>query len=86
MVNEQGGELVHLPTGATVYSSPDSQRMLAGAGGSGGAGGGGVMQLEVLPGGASAFEQFMVMALRQWVRARGGNAPDSVQKVLGQNF
>lgn len=82
-VNEQGGELVHLPSGATVYSSPDSQRMLGGAAGGGG---GGAVQLEVLPGGASAFEQFMVMALRQWVRARAGNAPNSVQKAFGQAF
>ena len=81
-MNEQGGELVHLPTGATVYSSPDSQRMLGGGGG----GGVGTVQLEVLPGGASAFEQFMVMALRSWVRARAGNATDSVQKAFGQTF
>lgn len=85
-VNEQGGELVHLPTGSTVYSSPDSQRMLAGAGAGSGGGGGGLVQLEVLPGGGSAFEQFMVMALRQWVRARAGNAPNSVQKAFGQAF
>ncbi len=81
-MHEQGGELVRLPTGATVYPHANSMTMLAGAGG----GGGGPVQLEVLPGGASAFEQFMVMALREWVRARAGNAPNSVQKAFGQAF
>lgn len=44
-----------------------------------GRGGGGGVQLQVMPGGGSAFEQFMVMALRNYVRIRGG----SVQSVLG---
>jgi hypothetical protein len=83
-MNEQGGELVRLPTGSTVYPHANSMAMLNAAGSGGG--GGGAVQLEVLPGGASAFEQFMVMALRQWVRARAGNAPNSVQKAFGQAF
>ena len=41
--------------------------------------GGGQLQLKVAPGGGSAFEQFMVMALRNYVRVRGGN----VQSVIG---
>jgi hypothetical protein len=40
--------------------------------------GGGQLQLQV-SGGSSAFEQFMVMAIRNYVRVRGG----SVQSVLG---
>lgn len=82
-VNEQGGELVHLPSGSTVLSHPDSMAALAGGRQGGSAG---TVVLEVAPGGASAFEQFMVMALRQWVRARAGNAPNSVQKAFGQAF
>jgi phage-related protein len=39
----------------------------------------GPTQLEVLPGGGSAFEQFMVLAMRNYVRVRGGD----VQKALG---
>ena len=41
--------------------------------------GGGQLQLQVAPGGGSAFEQFMVLALRNYVRVRGGN----VQSVIG---
>jgi predicted transcriptional regulator len=36
--------------------------------------------LQVAPGGASAFEQFMVMAIREWVVRKGGG---SVQKAFG---
>lgn len=81
LVGEQGPELVTLPFGSTVHSNPDSRRMAAEA-----AGGSSVMTLEVAPGGASAFEQFMVMALRNWVRVRAGNGPNSVQKAFGQSF
>lgn len=80
LVGEHGPELVTLPFGSTVHSNPDSRRMLGDGGGSQ------VVTLEVAPAGASAFEQFMVMALRQWVRARAGNAPNSVQKAFGQSF
>ena len=51
----------------------------AGLGGAAGRGGGGQLQLQVSPGGGSAFEQFMVLALRNYVRVRGGN----VQSVIG---
>jgi len=82
-INEQGVELVRLPTGSTVMPHANTMAALTGAGAGGG---GGVMRLEVAPGGSTAFEQFMVEALRRWVRARAGNAPDSVQKALGQAF
>ena len=38
--------------------------------------------LEVSAGGGSAFEQFMVKALREWVRVKGGG---NVQRALGRN-
>ena len=53
--------------------------MIGGMGGPGGGRGGGPLQLQVMPGGGSAFEQFMVQAMRNYVRVRGG----SVQAVLG---
>lgn len=79
MVGEQGPELVRIPSGSTVHSNPDTQRMLA----QGGAGGGAIT-LEVASGGASDFEQFMVEAIRKWVRVKGGRGSDSVQKAFGQ--
>jgi hypothetical protein len=39
-------------------------------------------QLEVTSSGSSAFEQFMVMAIREWVRTKGGG---NVQKAFGRN-
>lgn len=83
-MNERGAELVHLPMGATVMPHSNTVSSLMRAGGSGA--GGGTVVLEVAPGGASAFEQFMVEALRRWVRARAGNAANSVQKAFGQSF
>jgi len=62
-------------SGAISGTRFPSARM--GAGGTGA--GAGNIQLEILPAGASAFEQFMVLALRKWVRLRGGN----VQTALG---
>jgi hypothetical protein len=51
----------------------------------GGAGGGSVtVYLQVDPGGDSAFEQFMVTALRNWVRTKGGVGPNSVQQAFGR--
>lgn len=80
-MNEDGIELVRLPTGATVI--PHSN--VAGMAASGALGGrASAVSLEVVPGGDSAFEQFMIFALRNWVRARAGASPNSVQKVLGQ--
>jgi hypothetical protein len=43
-------------------------------------GGGSAIALEVASGGASAFEQFMVMAIREWVVRKGGG---NVQKAFG---
>jgi phage-related protein len=55
-------------------------RMIGGMPGGGPGGrGGGPLQLQVMPGGGSAFEQFMVLAMRNYVRVRGGD----VQSVLG---
>lgn len=41
----------------------------------------GVLQLEVLPGGDSAFEQFMIHAIKYWVRIKGGG---NVQTAFGR--
>lgn len=43
---------------------------------------GGPVHLEVTAAGASAFEQFMVQAIRHWVRIKGGG---DVQKAFGRN-
>jgi hypothetical protein len=55
----------------------------AGAGGYGYAAGGGPvqLQLQIAPGGASEFEQFMLLAIRNWVRIKGGG---DVQKAFGR--
>jgi lysophospholipase L1-like esterase len=42
--------------------------------------GGGPMTLEVVSGGQSAFEQFMLQAIRNWVRVKGGG---DVQRAFG---
>jgi Phage-related minor tail protein len=54
-------------------------RMVPGAYAGAGAGGAELRLLLEVTGGGSAFEQFMVQAIRNWVRIRGGN----VQAVLG---
>lgn len=41
----------------------------------------GPMQIEVTPGGSTAFEQFMVLSLRNWVRVKGGG---NVQTAFGR--
>ena len=52
------------------------------AGGYGGAyAGGGPIQLQVVAGGGSAFEQFMLLAIREWVRTKGGG---NVQRAFGR--
>lgn len=76
LVGEHGPELVRLPGGSTVHSNPDTQRMLSQGGGTL------AVQLEVLPGGASAFEQFMVTAIREWVRVKGSG---NVQQAFGRS-
>lgn len=77
MVGEHGRELVKMPGGATVYPAGQTAGMLAD-------GSGGAVTLEVAPGGDSAFEQFMVTAIRNWVRVKGGRGSSSVQQAFGQ--
>lgn len=62
-----------------VFVPPSNGRIVPRVSSQGGGGSSGPTQLEVMPAGSTAFEQFMVMAMRQWVRVRGGD----VQKVLG---
>lgn len=65
-VGEHGRELLELPTGARVWSNPDTERMLAGPGGGGGRG---VVQVEWV--GGNAGDSFMIW-LRQNIKFRGG--------------
>jgi TP901 family phage tail tape measure protein len=74
MVGEMGPELVRMPQGSTVFSSAQSQGMLAG--GAGGSGGGGRLQLELVGG----HDDLLLRWLRNAIRLQGGN----VQQVLGQ--
>lgn len=78
VVGEHGIELVDLPPGTTVHSNPDSQRMLA-------QGGVGAEVHVVLEWAGSSSDPIFQM-LREGIRVRGGNASNSVQVVLGQNF
>lgn len=73
-MNEQGPELVRLPSGSTVFSNPDSQRMLSQA--MAGGADGGALQVEWV--GGQAGDEFLTW-LRRNIRIRGG----SVQTVLG---
>lgn len=75
MVGEQGPELVSLPSGSTVHSNPDTQRMMSSMGG----GGGGRMVLEIHSGG-TRLDDAIVEIIRKAVRVKGGN----VQLALGQ--
>lgn len=74
-MNEQGRELVIMPTGAQVMPHANTEAILGGLGSS--AGGGGKMQLELV----SIGDDPWIRALRNSIRIRGGN----VQKVLGVN-
>lgn len=76
MVGEHGRELVKLPGGATVVPHGGTEGMVGGGMG----GWAPLVKLEISSGGQSAFEQFMLKALREWVRVKGGG---SVQKALG---
>jgi phage-related protein len=77
LVGERGPELLRLPAGSQVYNNGQTQQML-------GAGGGPQMVvLQVAPGGGSAFEQFMVQAIRQWVRTKGGGNVQSAFGIAG---
>ena len=77
LVGEHGPEIVRLPTGSTVRSNPDSMADLAGSGG----GSASVMLEWVGPQGDALFELF-----KQWIRARAGTGPNSVQQALGQTW
>lgn len=79
LVGENGPELVHLPVGSTVMSNPDTQGAMANMGG----GGTQHVQVELVISGA---ENEFLTFLRKAIRARGGNANNSVQLVLGQSF
>jgi hypothetical protein len=77
-VGEDGPELIPLQPGTTVHSNPDSMRMAAQGGG------GGEVRVVLEWGGSSSDPIFQM--LREGIRVRGGNASNSVQVVLGQNF
>jgi hypothetical protein len=74
MVGEHGRELLDLAPGTTVHSNPDTERMLAQGGGPQ------TVVLEVMSAGQSAFEMFMLQAIRNFVRVKGGG---NVQKAFG---
>ena len=76
VVGEHGKELVRLPRGSYVYPSGQIPAALPGGGPYG------PLQIEIIPGGNSAFEQFMVTALKRWVVIRGGG---NVQKAFGRH-
>lgn len=78
MVGELGPELVRLPAGSQVYP----HGVTPGYASQGGMGAMAMLQLEVSSAGNTAFEQFMVMAIREWVRLKGGG---NVQKAFGRN-
>lgn len=76
MVGELGPELVRLPQGSQVYP----HGVAPGYASQGGSGGWSAIALTVDSSGQTAFEQFMVMAIREWVRLKGGG---NVQKAFG---
>lgn len=80
LVGESGPELVRLPSGSTVHSNPDTQRML------GQDGGGLHITLEL----GDSFRRLgltpeMLEDLRYTIRQKGGRGANSVQQALGQN-
>jgi flagellar motor protein MotB len=83
MMNEHGGELLHLPWGATVFSSSQSRSMLErgdALDGRGPGGGGGSTEL-LVRGDGSRFAELLIYVLQQAVSARGGQAG-----ILGIRF
>jgi hypothetical protein len=89
--HEYGVAIMDGLMGGMASRTPDLRSQMAGISGmiSGGIGpggyggrGGGQLQLQVMPGGGSAFEQFMVSSIRQWVRVKGGG---SVQSAFGRS-
>lgn len=87
LINEQGPELVRLPSGSTVFTNPDSQQMLQQAFSAAMAGGGmgAAPQLEWY-GSPDPVLDALWTALRGHIRIRGGTGPNSVQLALGQAF
>lgn len=75
-VGEQGPELVSLPTGSTVHSNGDSQRMASDMGG----GGGGTWLLRAAPGASRDLMSVIIEGLRYEVDRNGQG---SVQRFLG---
>jgi hypothetical protein len=76
VLGEQGRELVKMPGGAHVYPAGQSAQMAAG---------GAAPQnitLQVVGGGASAFDTFMTTWMREKVRVQGGG---DVQKAFGRH-
>lgn len=73
MVGEQGPELVSLPFGSRVHSTPDTRRMINSSGS------GGPIVLEFRSGG-SRIEDLFIEVLRRGIDARGGN-PDVVLRT-----
>jgi hypothetical protein len=78
LVGELGPELVRLPAGSQVYPNGVTPGYASQGGSEGWPG----IQLEVTSGGSSAFEAFMLEAIRNWVRLKGGG---NVQKAFGRN-
>jgi hypothetical protein len=74
IMNEQGPEAVRLPQGSMVYPAGTTRGM-------GGGGGPVLVQLEVVGGGGSEFESFMLEMMRRFVRVKGGG---NVQTALGR--
>jgi hypothetical protein len=78
-VFDRGGTLA--PGVNTVYNLTGKPEHLTPTNG----GAGNVTTLEVVSGGESEFQQFMLMALRKWVRIKGGRGEGSVQRAFGRN-
>lgn len=74
LVGEHGAELVKLPYGSQVYSNSQTMGMLGSGGGTQN------IQLEIVPGSNSQFEDFMLELIRRFVRVKGGG---NVQRTFG---
>lgn len=73
IVGEHGAEAVRLPTGSTVMSNPDTERMMSGA-----HGGAAKVVVEVRSSGKE-IDELLAKLMRKYIRSHGGN----VQTVLG---
>lgn len=79
-IGDGGWEPLRLPNGTTVIPHANAQAALA-SGAGGGSGGASAIQVEWV--GGAAGDEFLTW-LRKNIRIRGGNASNSVQRVLGQ--